>query len=253
MDVPKINGVRLMTPAQRAVILRGEPNMKIALQSGYTIHISEGNSKLGKIPNFNLTPGRTCSAQACKTCFCDGCYARNSVERFDDTAAAWHENTEAVLHDLPGVEAALMKYFGRLSAPRFFRVHSGGDFVTAEYAAMWARVAAANPGTHFLAFTKQFSNVAAIEFPSSFSLVPSAWPGIEIPAELRARYSVAWLYDGTNADEIPVDAVECPGNCDTCGVCWSLARRGLDVVFTKHGSKAKRNIPTLDEARAQRV
>jgi hypothetical protein len=97
---------------------------------------------------------------------------------------------------------------------------------------MWARVAAAAPHTNFLAFTKQWDNIRGIEFPENFSMVLSDWPGIEIPSDLRALYSVAWLDDGR--DCIPADAIECPGNCETCGVCWALAKRGLDVKFRKH-------------------
>ena len=208
--------------------------MKIALQSGYTIHISEGNRKVGQIPTFSLTPGRSCSAEACKTCLCEGCYALKAYRMYKLTRTAYDDNTAAVLGDLAGVEAALMQYFGSMTAPRFFRIHVAGDFITREYAAMWARIAAASPHTRFLAFTKQWAMIRGVEFPDAFSLVSSAWPGTVIPADIRERYSVAWMDDGTNSDEIPADAIECPGNCDTCGVCWSLAKRGLDVVFAKH-------------------
>lgn len=143
-----------------------------------TTKISAGNSKLGNIPNLSLAPGRTCSAEACRTCYV------------------------------------------------------GGDFASRDYAAMWARVAAANPGTNFLAFTKQWDMVRGIDFPANFSLVLSAWPGTEIPADLTAKYSTAWVDDGTT--QIPANAMECPGNCDTCGACWGLARMGIDVKFRKH-------------------
>lgn len=195
-------------------------------------HISKGNIKVGTIPNISLTPGRTCSPEACKTCLTGGCYAMKSYRQYPAVRRAWDENTAQAVDNPAGMEADLMAYFGRLNAPRFFRVHVGGDFVTREYAAMWARVAAANPGTCFLAFTKQWEMVRGVNFPENFSLVLSSWPGTTIPADLRARYSVAWLDDG--GEEIPADAIECPGNCSNCGVCWSLAKRGLDVKFKKH-------------------
>ena len=59
------------------------------------------------------------------------------------------------------------------------------------------------------------------------------WPGCDIPSDLRQKYSVAWLDDGTDS-RIPEDAMECPGNCETCGACWGLAKRGIDVRFAKH-------------------
>ena len=206
--------------------------MKKAIKNAMKIKISEGNSKLGTIANISLTPGKTCSADACKTCLKCGCYALKSYKAYPTTRAAWDNNTDIAINDIARFEADLMLYFSSISAPRFFRIHVGGDFVSAEYAAMWARVAAANPGTNFLAFTKQWDNIRGVEFPENVSIVLSAWPGIEIPADLRAKYSVAWLDDGT--EDIPADALECPSNCETCGVCWSLAKRGLDVFFRKH-------------------
>ena len=194
--------------------------------------ISNGNTKLGTIANISLTPGKTCSAEACKTCLTGGCYAMKAYRMYKNTRAAWDANTDLATGDLETMERDLMTYFGAVTAPRFFRIHVGGDFVSREYAAMWARVASANPGTNFLAFTKQWDMVRGIEFPANFSLVLSSWPGTEIPADLRELYSVAWLDDGSEA--IPGDVIECPGNCANCGVCWSLAKRHLDVSFRKH-------------------
>jgi hypothetical protein len=194
--------------------------------------ISAGNNKLGTIANISLTPGRTCSAEACKTCLTGGCYAMKSYRMYKNVRTAWDANTNLALTALDVMEADLMASFGAVTAPRFFRIHVGGDFVSREYAAMWARVASANPNTNFLAFTKQWDMVRGIEFPANFSLVLSSWPGTEIPADLRELYSVAWLDDGS--EDVPEDAIECPGNCATCGVCWSLAKRHLDVKFAKH-------------------
>lgn len=194
--------------------------------------ISNGNSKLGSLANMSLTPGATCSPEACKTCLHGGCYAMKSYRMYANVRAAWDANTALAANNLPAMEADLMAYFGAVTAPRFFRIHVGGDFISREYAEMWARVADRNPGTNFLAFTKQWDNVRGVRFPENFSLVLSSWPGTVIPEDLRELYSVAWLDDGT--EDIPSDALECPGNCATCGVCWSLAKRGIDVRFAKH-------------------
>ena len=155
-----------------------------------------------------------------------------SYRQYKNVRAAWDTNTELALNDLATMERDLTSYFGSMVAPRFFRLHVGGDFISREYTEMWARVAAAAPSTNFLAFTKQWDHVRGIEFPGNFSLVLSAWPGTEIPADLRERYSVAWLDDGN--EEIPASAMECPGNCETCGACWGLSRMGIDVRFHKH-------------------
>jgi hypothetical protein len=197
-----------------------------------TVRISAGNSKVGNIPNLSLTPGRTCSPEACRTCLTGGCYAMKSYRMYSNVRAAWDANTDLAVNDLALMERELSAYFAGMNAPRFFRLHVAGDFVTREYAAMWARIAAAAPHTNFLAFTKQWGMVRGVDFPKNFSLVLSSWPGTVIPSDLREKYSVAWLDDGS--EEIPEDAMECPGNCETCGACWGLAKRGIDVKFAKH-------------------
>lgn len=208
--------------------------MIINLESGYRLHISEGNRKTGQIPSFSLTPGRTCSADASRTSYRDGCYARKMYNLRQNVRAAYDDNTAAVLADLPGVEAALMNYFTGMAAPRFFRVHVSGDFVSAEYAAMWARVAAAAPHTNFLAFTKQWDTIRGIEMPGNMQIILSAWPGIEVPADLRERWPVAWMDDGSGAYDIPANSMLCPGDCEHCGMCWTLSRAKMDVTFYKH-------------------
>lgn len=197
------------------------------------IHISAGNAKLGKVPNFSLVPGRTCSAEACKTCLKEGCYAMKSYRVYPSVKKAWDDNTAAAVENLPALEAELNRYFAGMNAPRYFRLHVGGDFVSREYAAMWARVMEKAPHTNFLAFTKQFDHIRGVQFPANASIVLSAWPGCEIPSDLRSLYSVAWLDDGTGS-RIPADAIPCPGNCEHCGACWGLAKIKLDVCFTKH-------------------
>ena len=39
--------------------------------------------------------------------------------------------------------------------------------------------------------------------------------------------------DGSEV-RVPKDAIECPGNCESCGMCYELDRLGRDVVFHKH-------------------
>jgi hypothetical protein len=198
----------------------------------YNISISKGNTKTGAIPAFSLTPGCTCSAEACKTCYKEGCYARKSYRMYPSVRKAWDNNTDLVKNNLALVEQELTSYFSGMNAPRFFRLHVSGDFATREYAEMWQRIATNAPHTNFLAFTKQWDMVRGIEFPDNFSLVLSAWTGTTIPEDLRQKYSVAWLDDGKT--QIPENAMECPGHCDTCGACWGLSKMGIDVKFKKH-------------------
>lgn len=197
--------------------------MRIKTEAG-NISISDGNMKTGAIPAYSLTPGKTCSKEACETCFVDGCYACKSYRMYPSVRKAWDSNTDIVLSNLTAFESAMNVFFDSMSAPRFFRVHVAGDFVTREYAETWARIAAKHPGTRFLAFTKQWDNVRGVTFPENFSLVLSGWKNTTIPSDLTALYPIADCIE--KDDEIPADYIECPGHCDTCGMCWGLAKIG---------------------------
>lgn len=199
---------------------------------GVSLSISDGNMKTGKIPAFSLTPGKTCSAEACKTCFVQGCYACKTYRLYKTARNAWDGNTEVVLSNLEAFERAMNVYFDGMNAPRFFRIHVAGDFVTREYAEAWARIAENHPHTNFLAFTKQWKNVRGIEFPENFSLVLSGWKDTVIPSDLTEKYPIADCIE--KGDEMPENYLECPGHCDTCGMCWNLKATGKNVAFRKH-------------------
>ena len=202
--------------------------MKITLQSGHVIHISDGNMKMGNLPSWSMPSGLTCSADACKTCYVEGCYARKLERMRPSVRKAYADNLLACREDLRGVEDALDQYFSSMTAPKYFRIHVSGDFYDREYFHMWVRIIATHPETRFMAFTKQFDVVAGQPLPRNLALIRSAWPGLELP---ELGLPTAWMDDGRET-RIPCNALSCPGNCATCGRCWALD--GHDVVFAKH-------------------
>ena len=207
-------------------------------------HAPRGNRKLGEIPSFNIAPVVTCAACANRTCALEGCYAVKNMfahgynYNTNNVLRAWLDNTLLAFTDLDALEAELDAVLTlqeqSISAGKFFRMHSSGDFFSVAYAQMWERLIAKHPGIKFLAFTKQFDVVRAVDFSAlaNISLVLSGWPGVEIPEDLKSKYRVAYCVD--HGDAAPTGAIECPGNCDTCGMCWNLAAIGRDVYFNKH-------------------
>jgi hypothetical protein len=121
------------------------------------------------------------------------------------------------------------------SKPRLFRWHVAGDILSEEYLCEMCRIAAENPDTHFLAFSKSFDIINGYEdhqaLPGNLVIVFSAWPGMKFDNPHGHR--VAWMQDGSET-RMPADAITCPGNCETCGRCYQLPKLGRDVVFHKH-------------------
>jgi hypothetical protein len=119
--------------------------------------------------------------------------------------------------------------------PRLFRWHVAGDILSTDYLGGMCKIAAVNPTTHFLAFTKAFNIVNQYEadqaLPGNLAIIFSAWPGMEFDNPHGHR--VAWMQDATET-RVPADAIECPGNCESCGLCYELPKVGRDVVFHKH-------------------
>lgn len=58
------------------------------------ICVSNGNSKLGSIPNISLIPGKDCGDVPCKA----QCYALKAWKQYPETRAAWKRNSRTA-HD----------------------------------------------------------------------------------------------------------------------------------------------------------
>lgn len=218
--------------------MEGE-DMKVKMLN-WTLHISEGNGKIGKTMNWSLMPGRTCSAEACRTCLRGGCYAASIARRRPNVAKAWAENTEA----MEGLQKSglwvhwisQMVDIIQTRKPRYFRVHVGGDFFSREYFKAWVLIAKQCPDTSFFAFTKQWDNVKGVALLDNFRLIASHWTGCEIPKWAAKRLPVAWLVE-KNAP-VPVrgngQTYVCQGDCTKCHWCNNLTRERGDVAFLKH-------------------
>ena len=202
------------------------------MKNSQRISLSKGNRKLGGVMNISTTPGRCCVQGI--PCASGGCYALKALRLYPTTRAAWRRNEDLAKHHPD-------EYFKQIAAaiaeakPRLFRWHVAGDILSSEYLHGMCRIAEANPSTHFLAFTKAFNIVNRYEdhktIPANLVLVYSGWPGMSFLNPHGHR--VAWMQDDTET-RAPEDAIECPGNCESCGMCYELDRLGRDVVFHKH-------------------
>lgn len=190
--------------------------------------ISDGNSKLGAIPNISLIPGKDCGDVPCKR----DCYALKAWRQYKGARAAWTRNSTMAHKDRAEYFRQIESYLARKN-PRWFRWHVAGDILDQDYLAHMVRIAKTFPNVRFLAFTKRHD----LDFkglPSNLAIVFSMWPGWgTVGHARRTGLRIAWMQDGTEK-RVPNNAIECPGNCENCAMCWHLKKLNRDVVFHKH-------------------
>ena len=191
------------------------------------VRISEGNVKTGEIASVSLPPKVTCPACPCWS----KCYADKLQQFRKEVKAAWQGNLDVLSRDRDLYFYSIEQYLAS-KQPDFFRFHVSGDFPDQDYLDRVIQLSRDyNDGCNFLAFTKRFG-FHYRDLPSNLSIVFSAWPGATMP-DRRKNLPIAWVQDGTET-RIPNDAIQCPGNCETCGLCWKLKDVGHDVWFKIH-------------------
>ncbi|RLC81747.1 MAG: hypothetical protein DRI61_03460 [Chloroflexi bacterium] len=149
---------------------------------------------------------------------------------YPQTKAAWNHNTKACNKTPYQYFESIQNYLLK-KKPKFFRWHVSGDSPDERYFEHLRYVALMTPDTEHLIFTKRYK-FNYRNLPSNLHVVFSMWNKY---GNTRKKMPRAWMRDPKNPDpRIPNDAIECPGNCESCGMCWSLDKIGKDVVFNKH-------------------
>jgi len=193
-----------------------------------------GNSKLGSVPNVSLLPITSCD-KSIGCAKCSECYAVKFAKLRKNVRNAWSKNTDQAKR--PASFFRLLRTWFDKYNPSFFRWFVAGDAPSLAFMRRIVEFAADHPDTKFLVFTKRYAWVNAVlaktDRPANLALVFSAWPGTDVPNP--NGLPVAWMRDNRDPDpRIPDDALECPGGCEGCGMCWNLPAIKRDVVFDKH-------------------
>jgi len=196
--------------------------------------ISDGNMKLGGIPNLSLLPGTTCRPDA--PCIGKLCYARKALI-YPETKDAWLHNTYLALLHRAFFFRSVREWIEE-NKPPYFRWHVGGDIPDEGYLEAMCDLAVQCPGTRFMAFTKRHEITRAT--PDNLQIVFSLWP--RWPQVILKYRRYAHMQDGTVTIPKTRKPFDCPGNCSTCAkdlsiehpACWMLREWGRDVVFMKH-------------------
>lgn len=200
------------------------------------ISISNGNSKMGKIPSVSLPPVKTC-AEGC-TC-AKKCYAAKLCRIYPTVKNAYDRNLSIWENDP-------VEYFRQVDEvvkmSRFFRLHVSGDFPSADYFRDVVALARRNRHCEILAFTKRYDIVNAWiwrhgaqpdSLPKNLHVIFSEWDGMT----MRNPYSLPVAHVVFKGSEPCETWTECTGNCETCAKsgsgCWGLGY-GEHVFFWEH-------------------
>lgn len=189
------------------------------------IHISESNSKLGKIPNMSFPPIKSCQPRL--PCY-DDCYADRPYQRWKNVEKAWDENFEIWRQSPAQFWSEVGEWFFD-NKPSHFRFFVGGDMPDGSFLYQLQNCVDVNTDTQFMMFTKNFKAVREIYRPQpNKQTILSMWPGLEAPKDLP-NFRRAWLEDDVRK---PEEYFHCSGKCDSCYSCWEYANH--DVVLPRH-------------------
>lgn len=176
------------------------------------IHISRGNSKLGKIPNVSLPPIITCASNVpCK----ELCYARKFYDRamFPSVRNAWNENYAIWKTDAEDYFCQIVEYLNK-NKPARIRWHVSGDVPDKDYWEYVKETATKFPDTAFALYTKRdFVLDDSAEIPVNLHVRRSVWINEEIPQGSPPSFV-------TVLKSTPIYGFECKGDCSKCWRCY---------------------------------
>ena len=198
------------------------------------VSISNGNSKMGKIPSVSLPPIITCPKG---TPCAKKCYAKRLYNRYPTVKKAYDTNLYILQTDpqeyWKQVEQAV-------KMTRYFRFHVSGDIPSADYFKEMIHLADRNPHCEILAFTKQYgivnhtmSKLIIPILPPNLHIIFSEWGNAPIPNPHNLPTS-AVIFKNTEPQE---NWKICGGNCAECACraigCWEL-KKGETIAFYEH-------------------
>lgn len=230
--------------------------------------LTRGNTKLGlsDIWGFGLPSGDPAVCVGMTPVCSKYCYAKRLESMRPSVKTAYTRNLEATKSQ-DFVDS--MVNFVRFNRIKIVRVHTAGEFYSADYVKKWMAISTRLPRVMFYAYTRSWrvleirKVLERLGRKSNWQLWYSADKDTGIPPKVLMPIRVAWLMS-TVGDEPsgPVDlvfrtqflrrttvkkiagAMVCPVEngvtyrqsmtCESCTVCWSSAKsRDLSPVATK--------------------
>ena len=181
-----------------------------------TVSISNGNIKIGNVPNVSLPADKTCPH--CKDCQF-ACYDKKACLQYPNVMNARAKNYSIM-------KRSLRQYFEQIKAwlqkskCDFFRFHVGGDISSKEY--LDGMVSITNDvKKHAWTYTKAQDTVNEYiashggewrKLAPNLVIMYSKWGY----APINNPYNMPVFWCIVKGQEPPKDMYHCPGNCRTC-------------------------------------
>jgi hypothetical protein len=193
--------------------------------------LSQGNKKLGKIPNHSQNNVTTCPG-ASEWCAAN-CYVDNFKKRFGLEPKYLDNGTIGLT---PEFVPLMVKVVGK--APEF-RQHVSGDFDSIIYIKHWIEIVKACPTTRFFAYTRSWRVAELVPYLEQLRALPNmqlfASTDHTIAEPTPAGWRVAFMAEDPRATGYPCPEQEEPKrkpNCKACQYCIK-GQRG-NVIFSAH-------------------
>lgn len=186
--------------------------------------IQKGNTKLAEagILMFNLPASKEVCGRECA-----GCYAIKEQKRWPSVIAARNKRLEASKE--ADFEQRITKELAkRINQPKYFRVHSSGDFYSQDYVDVWVRLAQAHPHITFYAYTKRFKkfDFAQLTAQNNFVLINSMMHGVLNYGPVEAAPKGVFV-----CPDQPKSETVCGV---TCNYCMTKTAQKSAPYFRKH-------------------
>lgn len=197
------------------------------------LSISSGNTGLGKVPSFS-TNRSTCGrlSQYCGKY----CYMNFASSYYKAVKSTQSKNTELITKWSQAKIVGEIDTFIKKYNPSLFRIHVNGDFLNRKELDSWVQIAQLNPGTKFLAFTKQIHLFNLISIPTNLKIRFSIF--FNMPESVKETildkgFPIAYT-DMANKYKSQV----CSKPCETCQFCYNSTE---NVFLPLHGKCALRS------------
>lgn len=194
------------------------------------LSISLGNTGLGKVPSFSTN--RSTCGKLSKYCS-KYCYMNYSSRMFKAVKSTQNQNTELIAEWSQEKIVGEMDNFIKKYNPPLFRIHVNGDFLNRKELDSWVQIARLNPGTKFLAFTKQVHLFNLISIPENLKIRFSVF--FNMPENVKETILDKGFPIAYTDMENPQQYKVCSKPCETCQFCYNSTE---NVFLPLHGKRA---------------